>query len=95
MEILQKAILDLLLNKPKSIPETIIKSKLPKATTYTRIRELIRDGLLTAVGNTKASDGRKVTQYSTTFNKVVFEIQNNDLRVNINIPKKFLRQFFI
>ena len=95
MEILQKkVILDLLLNEPNSIPEAIVKSKLPKATTYSRIKELIRDGLLTIVGHTKASDGRKVTQYSTTFNKAVFEIQNDGLLVNVNVQNKFVKDSF-
>jgi len=90
----KKVILDLLLNEPKSIPEAIIKSKLPKATTYTRIKELIRDGLLTIVGHTKASDGRKVIQYSTTFNKAVFQVQNDGLLVNVNVQNKYVKDSF-
>ena len=90
----KKIILDLLLNEPKSIPEAITKSKLPKASTYTRIKELIQDGLLTIVGHTKASDGRKVTKYSTTFNKAIFEIQNDGLLVNVNVQNKFVKDSF-
>jgi len=90
----KKVILDLLLNEPKSIPEAITKSKLPKASTYTRIKELIRDGLLTIVGHTKASDGRKVTKYSTTFNKAIFEVQNDGLLVNVNVQNKFVKDSF-
>ncbi len=75
----KKIILDLLLHESKSIPETITKSKLPKASTYGRIKELIQDGLLTMVGFTNASDGRKVTEYATTFNKTVFEIQDEQV----------------
>jgi len=90
----KKVILDLLLNEPKSIPEAIVKSKLPKASTYGRIKELIQDGLLTIVGHTKASDGRKVNEYATTFNKTVFEIQNQGLSMNVNVQKKFLKDSF-
>ena len=90
----KKVILDLLLNEPKSIPEAITKSKLPKASTYTRIKELIRDGLLTIVGHTKASDGRKVTKYSTTFNKAVFEVQNDGLLVNVSVQNKYVKDSF-
>ena len=90
----KKIILDLLLNEPKSIPEAIVKSKLPKATTYSRIKELIQDGLLTIVGYAKASDGRKVTQYSTTFNKAVFQVQNDGLLVNVNVQNKFVKDSF-
>ena len=90
----KKVILDLLLKEPKSIPEAIIKSELPKASTYNRIKELIRDGLLTIVGHTNASDGRKVTKYSTTFNKAVFKVQNDGLLVNVNVQNKFVKDSF-
>jgi len=90
----KKVILDLLQKEPKSIPEAIAKSKLPKASTYSRVKELIQDGLITIVGNTKASDGRKVTQYSPTFNKAVFEIQEDGLLVNVNVQNKFVKDSF-
>ena len=89
----KKVILDLL-NKPKSIPEAIAKSKLPKASAYNRIKEMIQDGLLTPVGYAKASDGRKVSEYVVTFNKTVFEIQNKDMIVNVNVQNKLLKDSF-
>ena len=89
----KKVILDLL-NRPKSIPEAITKSKLPKASAYNRIKEMIQDGLLTPVGHTKAVDGRKVNEYAATFNKTVFEIQNQDMIVNVNVQNKFLKNSF-
>ena len=90
----KKVILDLLLHESKSIPETIAKSKLPKASTYNRIKELIQDGLLTMVGFTRASDGRKVNEYSTTFNKTVFEIQDENISISANVNSKFLKDSF-
>ena len=90
----KKIILDLLLHETKSIPEAIAKSKLPKASTYNRIRELIQDGLLTMVGFTKASDGRKVNEYATTFSKTIFEIQDENISINANVQKKFLTDSF-
>ncbi|MDH3488257.1 MAG: helix-turn-helix domain-containing protein [Nitrosopumilus sp.] len=90
----KKTILDLLLYESKSIPEAIAKSKLPKASTYNRIKELIGDGLLTMVGFTNASDGRKVNEYSTTFNKTVFEIQDENISINANVNSRFLKDSF-
>lgn len=90
----KKVILDLLLHESKSIPETIAKSKLPKASTYNRIKELIQDGLLTMVGFANASDGRKVNEYATTFSKTVFEIQDENISINANVQKKFLKDSF-
>ena len=90
----KKIILDLLLHESKSIPETITKSKLPKASTYNRIKELIQDGLLTMVGFANASDGRKVNEYATTFSKAVFEIQDETISINANVQKEFLKDSF-
>ena len=90
----KKVILDLLLHESKSIPEAIAKSKLPKASTYNRIKELIQDGLLTMVGHTNASDGRKVSEYATTFSKTVFEIQDENISINANVDSKFLKDSF-
>ena len=89
----KKAILDLL-HKPKSIPETIAMSNLPKASAYNRIKEMIQDGLLTLSGYTKATDGRKVGEYVATFNKTVFEIQDQEMTVNVNVQKKLLKDSF-
>jgi len=91
----KKVILDLLLHESKSIPEAIAKSKLPKASTYNRIKELIGDGLLTMVGFTNASDGRKVNEYSTTFNKTIFEIEDEHISINANVQNKFLKDSFV
>ena len=91
----KKVILDLLLHESKSIPEAIAKSKLPKASTYNRIKELIGDGLLTMVGFTNASDGRKVNEYSTTFNKTIFEIEDENISINANVQNKFLKDSFV
>jgi hypothetical protein len=91
----KKIILDLLLHESKSIPEAIAKSKLPKASTYNRIKELIGDGLLTMVGFTNASDGRKVNEYATTFNKTIFEIDDENISINANVQNKFLKDSFV
>ncbi len=90
----KKIILDLLLHESKSIPEAIAKSKLPKASTYNRIKELISDGLLTMVGFTHAADGRKVNEYATTFNKTVFEIADDNISINANVQTKFLKDSY-
>lgn len=76
--------------KQDQFQKLIAKSKLPKASTYNRIRELIQDGLLTMVGFTKASDGRKVNEYATTFSRTVFEIQDKDIFINANVQKNSL-----
>ena len=91
----KKSILKVLQKHPKSIPEAIDEIKLPQASTYRRAKELIQDGLLTMVGYTQASDGRKVNEYTTTLNRVIFDFQEKGLHVNVRLQNKFLKDSFV
>ena len=91
----KKIILELLLKQPKSIPEAISQIKLPQASAYRRAKELIRDGLVTVVGHTKATDGRKVTEYATTFNRATFDVHDKGLSVSVKMQNKFLKDSFV
>ncbi len=91
----KKVIMELLLQEPKSIPEAILQSKLPQASAYRRAKELIQDGLLTIAGHTKASDGRKVTEYATTINRATFDVQDKGLSVIVKLQSKFLKDSFV
>ncbi len=90
----KKNIMEVLRKQPKSIPEAIDETKLPQASTYRRVKELIQDGLLTMVGHTQASDGRKVSEYKTTLNRAMFDVQDKGLFVSINLHNKFLKDSF-
>jgi hypothetical protein len=92
---IKKIILELLLKQPKSIPEAISQIKLPQASAYRRAKELIQDGLLTMAGHTKATDGRKVTEYATTFNRATFDVQDRGLSVSVKMQNKFLKDSFV
>ncbi|MGI9566879.1 MAG: hypothetical protein ACR2LL_07700 [Nitrosopumilus sp.] len=91
----KKIIMEMLLKQPKSIPEAISQSKLPQASTYRRAKELIQEGLLTMAGHTKAIDGRKVTEYATTLNRAIFDVQDKGLSVSIKLQGKFLKDSFV
>ena len=90
----KKNILKVLQKQPKSIPEAINEVKLPQASTYRRAKELIQDGLLTMVGHTQASDGRRVNEYTTTLNRAIFDFQEKGLFVSIKLQNKFLKDSF-
>jgi len=92
---IKKIILELLLKQPKSIPEAISQIKLPQASAYRRAKELIRDGLVTVVGHTKATDGRKVTEYASTFNRATFDVHDKGLSVSVKMQNKFLKDSFV
>ncbi len=92
---IKKIILELLLKQPKSIPETISQIKLPQASAYRRAKELIQEGLLTTAGHTNATDGRKVTEYATTFNRATFDVQDKGLSVSVKMQNRFLKDSFV
>ena len=91
---IKKQILGILLKEPKSIPQAITESKLPQASAYRRAKELIKDGLVTMAGYAKASDGRKVSEYETTFSKAKFDVQENGLFVSVKLQNKFLKDSY-
>ena len=91
---IKKTILEILLKEPKSIPQTIAELKLPQASTYRRAKELIKDGLVTMAGHTKASDGRKVNEYETAFNRAKFDVQEKGLQVSVKLQNKFFKDSF-
>ena len=45
---------------------------------YRRAKDLIKNGLVTMVGHTKVSDGRRVNEYGTTFSRAKFDVQKRD-----------------
>ena len=91
---MKKMILEMLLKEPKSIPEAITQSKLPQASSYRRVKELIKDGLLTMAGYAKASDGRKVSTYESTFSRAKFDVQEKGLSVSVQLQKKFSKDSY-
>ena len=91
----KKLILDSLTMHPKSISNIITKIDLRPSSTYKHAKELIRDGLLTMIRYSKASDGRKVKEYVTTLNRVIFDIQNKNIKVTITLETKHLQDSFV
>ncbi len=91
---IKKIILDILLKEPKSIPQAITKSKFPQASAYRRAKELISDGLVTMVGHAKASDGRKVNEYETTFSRAKFDVQEKGVAVSVKLQNKFFNDSY-
>ena len=91
----KKTILELLLRQSKSIPEIVNEIKLPQASTYRKVKDLIDDGFITIIGYTKANDGRKTNEYATTFNRVIFDFRDNGHFVSVKMQSKFLRDSFV
>lgn len=90
----KKIILDMMTHKSRTIPDVITASKLPKASTYSRIKSLINSGLLSMVGHTKAKDGRSVSVFSATLYKTVFDVKDSKILVSASMNDGILSKSF-
>ena len=86
-----KAILDMVNDVARSIPEIVAGVGHSKASTYNRAKHLIREGLLREAGQTNASDGRRVAAYKSTIAGILFETGSGNLRVDARIPTEVVR----
>lgn len=87
-------ILESLMNNPNSIPEAIAKCDAPQSSAYRKTKELIKDGLLTMVGYTTASDDRKVSQFETSINRTKIDIHDKGIILEIQLKKNFLKNSY-
>jgi hypothetical protein len=81
----KRVILDAL-QSPQTLTEAIATAGLPKASTYNRARDLLRDGLLVISGHSQARDGRRVTAYVATLTGITFESRADNLTVSARMP---------
>ena len=89
----KKAILDIM-QRPMTVPSAISMSGLPKASTYSRIKELLNGGLLAVVGYAEASDGRSVKEFSTTLRKVSFDVRDSWIGLSARVDDNILDKSF-
>lgn len=90
----KKTILDLTLNENQVVYEIIRKSKLPIASGYRKIRELVQDGMLTEIEKISSEHGRHAINYSNIIKHVNIYVKD-DIRVEILFKRKFLDSCFI
>lgn len=55
---------------PKTIPNIVNESKLPKTSTYRKVRSLLQDYLLLPVSHILLKNGKLVTKYVALFEKL-------------------------
>lgn len=89
----KKAILDAL-QSPKTVAEAITVGRLPKASTYNRVRVLLQDGLLVLNGHSHASDGRRVAAYVATLTDITFKSRQDKLIVSARMPIGIAQQSY-
>ncbi len=89
----KRAILDMM-RRPMTVPDVIAASGLPKASTYSRIRDLLDGGLLAVAGRAEARDGRSVKEFSATLRKVAFDMRDSWISVSAGLDDAILSRSF-
>lgn len=73
--------------RPKTIPDIVSETKLPKASTYRKVNSLLRDYFLFPVGHVIMKNGKLVTKYVALFEKLEINTEKNEISVRAKINK--------
>ena len=92
---LKKILLDSIGNDEKLALDLIDEINLPQATSYRRLKELLRDGILFSTGKHSEGEGRKAIIYETIFDDFEISSINNNLTVGLIMKAKFLKHSYV
>jgi hypothetical protein len=70
----KRLILETAYREPGVILDILDKCNIPKSSGYRLINQIVEDGLLTEEGYAETSDGKKVSKYTSLFEKTRIEI---------------------
>lgn len=90
----KRLILGIAKNDDKLVFEIIKRSKMPQASGYRRVKELLDDCILIEVGKVIGGDGRNAIKYINIFDNVQINI-NKTINVKLKFKKQFLDSSFI
>ena len=88
----KRLILDAAFKKPNAILEILDACNIPRSSGYRIINELVEDGLLTEEGYSETSDGKKVSKYTSLFEKVKIEIEREGMVIQIMLKENILNE---
>jgi hypothetical protein len=73
--------------KPKTIPDIVVESKLPRTSTYRKINSLLQEYLLLPVGHILLENGKLVTKYVALFEKLEIHTEK-EISITAQISKE-------
>lgn len=85
-------IIESTLLKPLLITEIIDVCKLPKTSAYRKINYLLRNGFLIETGKEFTAKRRSVERLSSIFQKMNFELDQNQKVIKLTIPESVIKQ---
>ena len=91
----KKLILDTSLKQPDVILNILDKCNIPKSTGYRLVTELINDGLLAEKGFTTTHDGKKVSIYTSLFENVKIDMEQEKTVVKVQLKEDVLKESYL
>lgn len=87
-----RKILEVTMLSPLLISEIISHCNLPKTSGYRKVSNLIRNGILKSQKKEFTKKRRSIDRYSPIFQKLIFEINENQSKVSLELPTEILNQ---
>lgn len=86
----RRLILNYAYDNPAVILDILEKTGIPKSSGYRLVNQLVEDGFLTEQGYAETSDGKKVSKYTTLFERIRAEIHTQGLTVQVLLKENVL-----
>ena len=84
----KKKILDVTLDKPRSVAEILDICKIPQTSGYRKIKSLIKNNFLIPDEFYRADDGRRRRKYASVLENIKINIDRGKLSVQLKLAKR-------
>lgn len=84
----KKRILNIISEKPLTIPEILYRCKIPSTAGYRKINSLIREGIIVPSGFVSVQNKKKVKKYVSIIEDTKIYIDKQDINVKVRFKKQ-------
>lgn len=86
----KKAIIDLIRDRPETIPKILERCKIPNTSGYRKMNQLIDDKMVIATGLAETFEGKRAILYKSIIQKIQILINGNEIVAKIAVDKETL-----
>lgn len=86
----KKTIIDLIRDKPETIPKILERCKIPNTSGYRKMNQLIDDKMIIATGLAETFEGKRAILYKSMIQKIQIMINGNRIVAKIAVDQETL-----
>jgi hypothetical protein len=86
----KKAIIDLIRDKPETIPKILERCKIPNTSGYRKMNQLIDEKMVVMIGLAETFEGKRAIMYKSIIQKIQILINGNEIISKIFVTKETL-----